>query len=68
MSNGKHEIVRREKNIFGENGSSKLIIDKGLPFSTYAPRGRERGQVSYTFPLSITCKKGGRTLGGPDSM
>ena len=30
----------------------------GLPFSTYAPRGRG-GQVSYTFPLRITCKKGG---------
>ena len=31
-----------------------------LPFSTYAPRGRGEGQVSYTFSLRITCgKKGG---------
>ena len=32
----------------------------GLPFSTYAPRGGGGVQVSYTFPLRITCKKGGR--------
>ena len=30
----------------------------GLPLITYAPRGRG-GQVSYTFLLRITCKKGG---------
>ena len=39
-----------------------------LAFNTYAPRGGGgRVQVSYTFPLHITCKKkkGG---GGPDSM
>ena len=33
---------------------------RGLPFSTYAPRGGGGGvQVSYTFSLRITCKKGG---------
>ena len=33
---------------------------RGLPFSTYAPRGGGGGgHVSYTFPLRITCKKGG---------
>ena len=34
----------------------------GLPFSTYAPKGGGGGGVqdSYTFPLRITCKKGGR--------
>ena len=32
----------------------------GLPFSTYAPGGRGGVQVSYTFPLRITCKKGGK--------
>ena len=34
---------------------------RGLPFSTYAPRGGREGgggQASYTFPLRITCKKG----------
>ena len=31
----------------------------GLPFSTYAPRGGGVIQVSYTFPLRITCKKKG---------
>ena len=30
---------------------------RGLPFSTYAPRGGGWGQASYTFPLRITCKK-----------
>ena len=34
----------------------------GLPLITYAPRGRGGGggQASYTFPLCMTCKKGGR--------
>ena len=32
----------------------------GLPFSMYAPGGGEGVQASYTFPLCITCKKGGR--------
>ena len=31
----------------------------GIPLITYAPRGRGWGQASYTFPLRITCKKGG---------
>ena len=32
---------------------------RGLPLTTYAPRGRG-GQVCYTFPLRITCQnKGG---------
>ena len=39
------------------------VMVRGLPLSTYAPRGRG-GQVSYTFPLRITCKKGG---GGRES-
>ena len=39
--------------------------NRGLPFSTYAPRVGGWGQVSYTFPLRITCKKG---WVGPDSM
>ena len=41
---------------------------RGLPLITYAPRGR--GQVSHTFLLRITCKKGGGGGGGegPDSM
>ena len=43
----------------------ELLSLWGLPFSTYAPRGGGGVQVSYTFPLRITCKKGG---GGPDSM
>ena len=43
----------------------EMFNDRGLPFSTYTPRGKGGGQVSYTFPLRITCKKGG---GGPDSM
>ena len=34
---------------------------RGLPFSTYASRWGGGGvQMSYTFPLCITCKKGGR--------
>ena len=36
------------------------------PLFTYAPRGvGGGGKLSHTFPLRITCKKGG---GGPDSM
>ena len=27
----------------------------GRPLITFAPRGRVGGQVSYTFPLRITC-------------
>ena len=30
-----------------------------LPFSAYASIGSWEGQVSYTFSLRITCKKGG---------
>ena len=38
----------------------------GLPFSMIRTQGEAGGnQVSYTFPLHITCKEGGR---GPDSM
>ena len=33
---------------------------RGLPFSTYAPRGGGGVQLSYTLPLRITCKKGVR--------
>ena len=32
----------------------------GRPLITYAPRGRGGGQVSFTFPVRITCKKEGR--------
>ena len=34
------------------------ILIRGLPFSTYAPRGGGWGQASYTFPLRTTWKKG----------
>ena len=34
------------------------VCVRGLPLSTYAPRGGGWGQASYTFPLRITCKKG----------
>ena len=36
------------------------ILDyiRGLPFSTYTPRGKGRGQVSYTFSLRVICKRG----------
>ena len=33
-----------------------IEMARGLPFSTYAPRGGGGGQASYT--LRITCKKG----------
>ena len=33
-------------------------MHRGLPFSTYAPRGGGGVQVFYTFPLRIICKKG----------
>ena len=43
---------------------------RGLPCSTYAPRGV--CQASHTFPLCITCKEsvcvGGGGGGGSDSM
>ena len=42
-----------------------IVLIWGLPLIVYAPRGRGGGQVSYTFLLCITCKKGGR---GSDSM
>ena len=42
-----------------------FLTVRGLPLITYAPRGKGGGQVSYTFSLRITCKKGG---GGPKSM
>ena len=35
-------------------------VVRGLPLITYAPRGRGGVKASYTFPLRITCKKGGR--------
>ena len=39
-----------------------------VPLNTHAPGGmRGRGQMSYTCPLRITCKKRGRER-GPDSM
>ena len=34
------------------------FLNRGLLFSTNAPRGDGWGQASYTFPLRITCKKG----------
>ena len=39
----------------------------GLPLITYALRGGEGGQVSHTFPLRITKKKGGGG-GGPGTQ
>ena len=39
-----------------DGGCHQLLL-RGLPFSTYAPRGGG-GQAYYTFPLRITCKKG----------
>ena len=38
----------------GRNWSADI---RGLPFSMYAPRREGGGQVSYTYPLRISCKK-----------
>ena len=37
-----------------------LFCPRGLPLITYAPTGRGGVQVSHTFLLRITCKKGER--------
>ena len=51
--------MRKEPVLFTLKQGTKLFYERGLPLITYAPRGRG-GQASYTFPLRITCKKGGR--------
>ena len=37
---------------------SLCVSLRGLPLSTYAPKGGGWGEASYTIPLRITCKKG----------
>ena len=46
--------------ILSKANIKRLLRVRGLPFSTYAPRGGGGVQVSYTFPLRIKCKKDGR--------
>ena len=56
---GKYRML--DENMWGLKIQTGIIhYIRGLPLITYAPRGRGGGQVSHTFLLRITCKKGGR--------
>ena len=52
----RHQDADRRR---GLKTAANDIYVRGLPLITYAPRGRGGGKASYTFPLRITCKKGG---------
>ena len=65
-----HIEMPSRRNDFFKSYFRSPWFEKGLPFSTYALRGREGGLVSYTFPLhinAIPCKTRGSGGGGEGS-
>ena len=55
-----NEFVIQETVLIHNDNCYYISIDRGVSLTMYAPSRKGGGQVSFTFLLCITCKKGGR--------